>query len=394
MPAGLRQPDDNDGHERDGGEQHQRRAFIAIRVADRLSPPVAAALMVVLAGGRSEGAAAAASPRSTSSPRAFHRIVVANRGGRPSPNVSPSLAESTSVADEATHPPTSADLERAAKFTREPFVSRARTPRSRSRPARPRARALDAALAEIDAGLKVPVGRVAAQRSSLLLGLERLLSEEEPHAGRRHGALGPPGRRAVGHADRAARRGPAQRRTATAARLGRATSCRWRPSASRARRRRRRGRRRARGAAGLGRRRRRRGRRASSTSSPRTPTRPSASGSSTRPAPARRSPRSASSRPRAPAASLILTHRRNLVDQFHGELRDRGYAQADLAARCWATRTAPTARSRSRPTSGSCATRARSPTRTRSSSATRRTPRWARRPPRRSASGAARSSSA
>ena len=28
---------------------------------------------------------------------------------------------------------------------------------------------------------------------------------------------------------------------------------------------------------------------------------------------------------------LILTHRRNLVDQFHGELRDRGYAQADRA---------------------------------------------------------------
>src|SRR4029079_1776528 len=24
---------------------------------------------------------------------------------------------------------------------------------------------------------------------------------------------------------------------------------------------------------------------------------------------------------------LILTHRRNLVDQFHGELRDRGYAK-------------------------------------------------------------------
>ena len=38
-------------------------------------------------------------------------------------------------------------------------------------------------------------------------------------------------------------------------------------------------------------------------SSPRTPTRPSASGSSTPPAPARRSPRSASSRPRRRAAS-------------------------------------------------------------------------------------------
>ena len=54
---------------------------------------------------------------------------------------------------------------------------------------------------------------------------------------------------------------------------------------------------------------------------------------------------------------LILTHRRNLVDQFLGELRDRGYAKRDspplLAARA---PTAPTARSRSRPTSGSSAT--------------------------------------
>ena len=50
-----------------------------------------------------------------------------------------------------------------------------------------------------------------------------------------------------------------------------------------------------------------------------------ASGSSTPRVPARRSPRWASSRPRAPGGILILTHRRNLVDQFLGELRDRGY---------------------------------------------------------------------
>ena len=53
---------------------------------------------------------------------------------------------------------------------------------------------------------------------------------------------------------------------------------------------------------------------------------------------------------------LILTHRRNLVDQFHGELRDRGYAQADRARAARPTRTRRTARSRSRPTSGSSAT--------------------------------------
>ena len=66
---------------------------------------------------------------------------------------------------------------------------------------------------------------------------------------------------------------------------------------------------------------------------------------------------------------LILTHRRNLVDQFNGELADRGYKKRLQPRRCWATRTrtpTSTARSPSRPTSGSCATRARSPTPTRS----------------------------
>ena len=63
---------------------------------------------------------------------------------------------------------------------------------------------------------------------------------------------------------------------------------------------------------------------------------------------------------------LILTHRRNLVDQFHGELRDRGYRDRIQRLRCSTATTPPTARSRSRPTSGSCATPAASPTRTRS----------------------------
>ena len=79
---------------------------------------------------------------------------------------------------------------------------------------------------------------------------------------------------------------------------------------------------------------------------------------------------------------LILTHRRNLVDQFHGELRDRGYAQAHRAGA--ARRDAGPRR---RPGDGRdlpvvrAQRRQRSPTPTRSSSATRRTPRWARRPP-------------
>ena len=58
---------------------------------------------------------------------------------------------------------------------------------------------------------------------------------------------------------------------------------------------------------------------------PRTPAPRAASGSSTRRAPARPSPRSASSRRSRTGGVLILTHRRNLVDQFLGELRDRGY---------------------------------------------------------------------
>jgi hypothetical protein len=90
---------------------------------------------------------------------------------------------------------------------------------------------------------------------------------------------------------------------------------------------------------------------------------------------------------------LILTHRRNLVDQFNGELKDRGYSDrackplmqgedrangpVTVETYQWFVRNAGNISSP-----------------TRSSSATRRTPRSARRPRRRSASGPARSSSA
>ena len=40
---------------------------------------------------------------------------------------------------------------------------------------------------------------------------------------------------------------------------------------------------------------------------------------------------------------LILTHRRNLVDQFNGELRDRGYRDR-ISPRCSTARTPPTGR--------------------------------------------------
>jgi ribonuclease E len=60
---------------------------------------------------------------------------------------------------------------------------------------------------------------------------------------------------------------------------------------------------------------------------------------------------------------LILTHRRNLVDQFNGELRERGYAKRISKP---LPKTLRRGRSPSRPTSGSCATQARSRARTRS----------------------------
>ena len=83
------------------------------------------------------------------------------------------------MADRATHAPTSADLERVAKFTREPFVFEGEDIATALAPGSPRRVAFDAAIAELDEGLPVP--SVEWRRKfSLLLGLERLLSEEEP----------------------------------------------------------------------------------------------------------------------------------------------------------------------------------------------------------------------
>jgi ribonuclease E len=89
------------------------------------------------------------------------------------------LAESTSVADPATYAPTSADLERAAKFTREPFLTEGEDVATALAPGTPRRVAFDAAVVEIDEGRVQP--SVAWRRKfSLLLGLERLLAEEDP----------------------------------------------------------------------------------------------------------------------------------------------------------------------------------------------------------------------
>ncbi len=84
------------------------------------------------------------------------------------------------MADTATHVPSPDDLARAEAYTREPFVYEGEDPAEALAPGSPRRLALDQTLAELDAGLKQP--SVAWRRRwSLLLGLERLLSEEEPH---------------------------------------------------------------------------------------------------------------------------------------------------------------------------------------------------------------------
>ncbi|MDW5593323.1 DEAD/DEAH box helicase family protein [Conexibacter stalactiti] len=83
------------------------------------------------------------------------------------------MAESTSLPD-------ARSIASAERFTRERFVHDGEEPADALAPGSARRRALDAALAEIAGGAKVP--SVAWRREySLLVGLERLLSEEEAH---------------------------------------------------------------------------------------------------------------------------------------------------------------------------------------------------------------------
>src|SRR5580704_10886206 len=87
------------------------------------------------------------------------------------------MVEPTTVAAMAL--PGDADIARAEAFTREPFVHPGEEPAIALAPGTPRRRALDQALAELDAGLKVP-SPGWRREFSLLLGLERVLSEDEP----------------------------------------------------------------------------------------------------------------------------------------------------------------------------------------------------------------------
>ncbi|HSZ04728.1 MAG TPA: DEAD/DEAH box helicase family protein [Solirubrobacteraceae bacterium] len=91
------------------------------------------------------------------------------------------MAESTSVALAAATIPSSADITRAEKFVRERFVHEGEDPLVALAPGTPRRRALDQALAELNEDPKIKNPSTAWRREfSLLLGLERLLSEEEP----------------------------------------------------------------------------------------------------------------------------------------------------------------------------------------------------------------------
>jgi ribonuclease E len=91
----------------------------------------------------------------------------------------PQMAETTTPAAKAAKAPSSADIERAREFAREPFLLEGEKPADLAA-GTPRRRALDAALAEIDEGRETP--SIEWRRDfSLMLGLERLLSEDQPH---------------------------------------------------------------------------------------------------------------------------------------------------------------------------------------------------------------------
>jgi ribonuclease E len=87
------------------------------------------------------------------------------------------MANTSEVAAKAAVP-SGSDIERAADFVREQFLLEGEGPEALE-PGTARRLALDAALAEIDAGLEDP--SIEWRRNfSLLLGLERLLSDEAP----------------------------------------------------------------------------------------------------------------------------------------------------------------------------------------------------------------------
>ncbi len=88
------------------------------------------------------------------------------------------LAKTTEAAAKAASAPTGADIERASEFVREPILLDGEGPEALV-PGGARRMALDAALAELDQGLEAPSFEWRRD-FSLVLGLERLLSDEPP----------------------------------------------------------------------------------------------------------------------------------------------------------------------------------------------------------------------
>ncbi|MGI8803431.1 MAG: DEAD/DEAH box helicase family protein [Solirubrobacteraceae bacterium] len=87
------------------------------------------------------------------------------------------MADSISVAEPAL--PSSADIARAEVLTREPFLHEGEDPAVALAPGTPRRRALDSALIELADGRTQP-SPAWRREFSLLLGLERVLSDDEP----------------------------------------------------------------------------------------------------------------------------------------------------------------------------------------------------------------------
>jgi hypothetical protein len=88
------------------------------------------------------------------------------------------MAEPTSVAHQAPPLPDPALLRAVEQFTREPFVHEGEEPATALRVGTARRRAFDRAVKELEDGLQVPSTKWR-RRYSLLLGLERVLSADE-----------------------------------------------------------------------------------------------------------------------------------------------------------------------------------------------------------------------
>jgi superfamily II DNA or RNA helicase len=89
------------------------------------------------------------------------------------------MAESTAVALAAASIPSSAEITKAEKLVRERFLHDGEDPAVALAAGSPRRRALNQALAEVKEGAKNP-STAWRREFSLLLGLERVLSEDEP----------------------------------------------------------------------------------------------------------------------------------------------------------------------------------------------------------------------